>query len=96
MAWAWDSHPEMLLGHVNDSQSVLMDIAAENDSSVDVAEQAAPVPHDHYCCCGHVHVVAITVSMPTFEHCSAVKSEQVYRSSLLNYIPSLPSKPPRI
>jgi len=98
MAWAWDSHPEILTGHVAEksSASTFLDAEEANDSDIDLMSSDTSLPHDHYCCCGHVHVVAIAVISPAFVNCKAVKSEQAYSSALLNYIPSLPIKPPRI
>lgn len=96
MAWAWDSHPEMLTGHVDieNSQPIFIDTIEINDFEIASPETAAS--HDHYCCCGNAHVVAIAVTEPVFKHCKVAQSEQAYRSALLNYIPSLPIKPPRI
>jgi len=96
MAWAWDSHPEMLTGHIDIEENQPIFIDAIEVNNVDLASSDASASHDHYCCCGNAHVLAIVVTELVFKHCKVAQSEQAYRSALLNYIPSLPIKPPRI
>jgi len=50
-AWAWDSHPESLTGHI-----VAMETSATG--AVDTSSQD-PACHDHYCCHGAAHLLAL-------------------------------------
>ena len=76
LAFAWDTHPEAMVGH---------DLAAVNMVDDDHNHPDGDLHHDDHCCHGAAHLMGIftTVSTPLIE------MESTYRFSMMDTLPSL-------
>ena len=76
LAFAWDTHPEAMVGH---------DSAAVNLVYDDHDHPDGDLHHDEHCCHGAAHLTGIftTVSTPLIE------VESSYRFSMMDTLPSL-------
>ena len=76
LAFAWDAHPEAMVGH---------DSVAVNLLDGDHDHSDGGIHHDDHCCHGAAHLMGIFTSVST----PIVEMQSTYRFSMIETLPSL-------
>ena len=76
LAFAWDTHPEAMVGH---------DSAAVNLVDDDHDHPDGDLHHEDHCCHGAAHLMGILISVST----PLIDAQGSYRFSLMDTLPSL-------